>query len=263
VHGYGGKATGTWEFFHKGLRLEPAAARTDAFFWGYPSRAHKVEMCAAALRDFLGDLLLDPKPTILAPSSPPEAPPRAAGFRYRKLILCAHSMGAVLVRRAMIDLEKDRGLGDPVPKIRLLLFAPAHKGSNLPLLLASGLGLEWLPGAGLVTSFLRFWSPAIDDLGKGSETLRELEEDNERLRVSIEGERGSPRPKAGEVEKPEAESAARLRARVLHAQKDKVVEMTRFDDDSPLTRVMTQGHSSVCKPNDRYRDPVEALRRLL
>jgi hypothetical protein len=247
VHGWGGDAGSTWEDFQANFRTLPEAVRTDALFWGYPSKTHKVAFCAAKLREFLADLLGAPAPSILTPSLPPGAPPRDEVFRYGQITLCAHSMGAVIVRRAMIDLERIGGLGVPPPAIRLLLFAPAHKGSNLPLMLASGCGLEWLPGATLLANVLRLRYRSLDDLARGSDTLRRLEEDSRSLRSRLEGGAGN---------------ASHLRALVLHAQNDGVVEQEPFDDDPPFTTVMKRNHRSICKPDDSYRKPLEALRGL-
>jgi pimeloyl-ACP methyl ester carboxylesterase len=248
VHGWGGDAGGTWEDFQGNFRVLSEARTTDALFWGYPSRTPTVAFCAAKFREFLADLLDAPAPSILNPSLPPGAPPRDDGFRYSQITLCAHSMGAVIARRAMIDLEREGKLGDPRPIIRLLLFAPAHKGSNLPLMLASGFGLERLLPATLVGNFLRLYFRSLNDLAVGSDTLRRLEEDCRALRVSLENK---------------GEDVGHLEALVLHAENDHVVEQEPFDDDPPFTAVMKQNHRSICKPDDSYREPLEVLRKLL
>jgi hypothetical protein len=72
---------------------------------------------------------------------------------------------------------------DEAACIRLLLFAPAHQGSVLPKLVASGLGLDKLPGATLVGQFVTLYSRSLQDLDKGSNALRQLLKDNETARA--------------------------------------------------------------------------------
>jgi pimeloyl-ACP methyl ester carboxylesterase len=248
IHGWGGDAVGTWENFRAGIHALPEMSMADALFWAYPSKTHQVAYSAGVLRQFLSDLIDAPVRSILDPSCPQDLALRGDGFRYQRITLCAHSMGAVIARRAMIDLDREGGLGDPPPVIRLLLFAPAHKGSNLPLMIRSGFGLGWVPGATLVANALRLHYSSLEGLAKGGQTLRELEEHSRCLRLKLE--RGG-------------KNTAHLRAQVLHAQNDRVVEQDSFDDDPPFTPVMKQTHRSICKPNDSYLQPIEALRRAL
>jgi hypothetical protein len=172
----------------------------------------------------------------------------------------------------MIDLENHFGFGDPPVAIRLLLFAPAHKGSILPLMLASDFGIGWLPVAG-AAAIARIVSPALNDLSRGSETLIRLEADSRTLREKIErqneelsrsrGRRSSSKPE--EAIKPSQAQGLRpatthLLATVLHAAGDKVVVQEPFDADPPMQPVMRQNHRSICKPRRTdYTTPTMSL----
>ena len=255
VLSWGGHATSTWEDFQADFRELPEARRTDALFLGYPSRTHTVAFCAAALRKFLTDLLENPAELILNPSMPPTARHRPTAFRYEKMILCAHSMGAVIVRRAIIDLDGMKKLGrSGAPTIRMLLFAPAHKGSNVALMAISGFGLDWIPGATLLTNILRVRFRSLDDLVKGSDTLRQLEEDSRKMRIRRSRRKG---------ETPQKSDRGYFRASVLHAADDRVVEQESFDNDPPFIPVMNRDHRNICKPGAFYRQPIDELLQVL
>ena len=57
--------------------------------------------------------------------------------------------------------------------------------------------------------------------------------------------------------------ARRHRAKVLHAQRDHVVERLRFDNDFPFEPISKHNHRSICKPTSDYLVPVDALMELL
>src|SRR5947207_4052598 len=56
VHGWGGSAGGTWEFFPKAVATLPATASSDVYLLDYPSTNHQVPFCAAQFRNSLLDL---------------------------------------------------------------------------------------------------------------------------------------------------------------------------------------------------------------
>jgi pimeloyl-ACP methyl ester carboxylesterase len=245
VHGFGGAAVSTWESFQFHLRLSPEASDADVWFLQYPSMRHKVAWCGGVLRVFLEDLISKPSARILNPTlAVIAADLREDNFHYRRIIICAHSMGAVVARRAVLDLEAKGWLSGDSPNIQLLLFAPAHKGSNLPMMAASAFGLDWLPCALLVANALRIHYRSLDDLAKGSATLRRLEADSRSLRRR--------RP-----------NAPHFRATVLHAEHDSVVEQEPFDLDPPFLPVMGRDHRTICKPEPSYQFPIKVLAGLL
>ncbi len=131
LHGWGGNAGDTWETFPSALRSTNSAAAADAFFLQYPSREHSVAVCGAKVASLLLDVLRAPGPQLAGPSLLADAPPRGP-FNYTRVIVVGHSMGAVVARRALLDLDRDSLTDQDRSRIRLLFFAPAHKGSTLP-----------------------------------------------------------------------------------------------------------------------------------
>jgi pimeloyl-ACP methyl ester carboxylesterase len=251
VHGWGGRGCGTWETFPQFAATMPETSDADLFFLEYPSLKSQVPFCAAQLRNFLVDLVRDPIDTIVGPSLPVAAPRRSQDRRYRRFIIVAHSMGAVISRRALLDLDQQApgGLTDnELRRFQLLFFAPAHSGSAIPLLIGSGLGLDFLPGAKFVGSLARIWFQSLRDLEEGSAFLHKLADDCKQLREE-RTERGA--------------STHHLRAVVYHAHNDHVVSQNDFDRDRPFRPVMNRNHRTICKPSEAYREPIEAFRALL
>jgi len=249
VHGFGGSADSTWEEFPRSFRTIPEAALADAFFVDYPSTTHTVAFCAAQFRKFLLDLLREPTTKVVKPSLPDEAPHRPVSMKYEKVLVVGHSMGAVVARRALLDLDRDDLTPEERNSLTILFFAPAHKGArNLGRLVESGLGLDRLPFGGAIGSLLHLRYRSVADLTKESECLADLALDS----------------KARREERREAEENGEyLRAYVYHAQNDRVVYDDKFDDDRATVPLMAQNHRSVCKPRDGYQKPVEALCNLL
>lgn len=251
VHGWGGSAGESWDDF-AGLAEPLAEMRTaDALFFDYPTLTDSVSFAAKKFRVFLMDAVREPATAFIDGSLPAAASPRGPAFRYERIVVVAHSMGAVVVRRALLDGEKarpeERLTDGEFAKFRLLLFAPAHTGSPIPLLIASGLGLDFLPGAALVGSLLRLHFVSLRDLEEGSRCLQDLERDNAQCRAAREA--------PGEI-------APHLRATVYHARGDKVVTQHDFDADYPFYAVMGRNHRSICKPAAGYLGPLDGLRKM-
>jgi pimeloyl-ACP methyl ester carboxylesterase len=251
VHGWGGDARATWETFPQAVATMPEASFTDVFFLDYPSTTSQVPFCANQLRRFLFDVVRNPVSKIINGSLPRGAPKRNADDRYERVFIVGHSMGAVIARRALLDLDEPAPVvlsDEEFATLRLLFFAPAHSGSNVPLLIESGLGLNFLPGVATVGRCVKLYFQSLADLEHGSGTLKQLAEDCRLIR-----ERRTLR-KA---------SIEHLRASVYHAHNDRVVSQNRFDLDAPFDPVMQKNHRSICKPCRGYLTPVEALSALL
>jgi pimeloyl-ACP methyl ester carboxylesterase len=249
VHGFAGSADKTWEQFARSLRAMPEATDADAFFVEYESTTTPVPFCAAEFRGFLLDLLREPSTRVVNGSLPEGAPRRAPGATYGRIVLVGHSMGAVVARRALLELDRDELRPEERDLISMLFFAPAHKGAReIGRLVASGLGLDRLPGGDIIGALLRSRYRSVDDLTKKSDCLVDLD--------LASRSRREDRKNAGE-------SWEYLRAHVEHAEADHVVYQDPFDDDRAIHPVMRENHRSICKPRDGYRAPVEAVRRLL
>jgi pimeloyl-ACP methyl ester carboxylesterase len=249
VHGWGGAARSTWEQFPQVLEDMTGSHGVDAFFLDYRSRGDAALWSASVLQMFIADLVRDPVSAFVNPSLPTGAPLRARKS-YEHILIVAHSLGAVITRRALLDLRDPlRPSGavtdDQLSRVRLLFFAPAHSGADVAALIGSGLGLDALPGAKLVGEAALLFMPSLRDLQPGSQTLNDLR-DNTRSALA------------------EAPTKTRyLRAAVLHAERDRVVRLARFEGDPPHTPVPQRNHRSICKPDRNYKIPGRALQAQL
>lgn len=241
IHGWGGGARSTWEQFPEMISQRSSDLFADAYFLEYRSTGYAVAWCAAMLREFLTDLVSAPAPTMIN-ASLPEGVARPDEFKYEQVVLVGHSMGAVISRRALLDMDVDR---DVLSRLRLLFFAPAHCGADVARLVGSGFGLEVLPGAKLVSAAVQFFLRSLPDLEPGSETLRRLATDTGKVHAANGGK------------------AEHLRACVYHAQDDRVVIQTDFEGDPPFRPVRLRDHRSICKPDPEYQVPAAALREVL
>jgi pimeloyl-ACP methyl ester carboxylesterase len=251
IHGWNGGAGSTWESFPEFACTMPELSAADVFFLEYPTLQSQVPFCAARVRNFFTDLVGSPADRIINPSLPSSASQRSPTFAYQKIIVVAHSMGAVVARRAILDLDQSSPAGftnGELEKFKLLFFAPAHSGSAIPLLIGAGLGLDFLPGAKFLGTLARDWFQSLRDLEEGSPFLRKLADDCKRIR---EGRTEHNAP------------IGHIRAIVYHAQHDRVVSQNDFDNDPPFQPVMNKGHRTICKPNKAYLNPVEAFRAIL
>jgi len=189
---------------------------------------------AALFRDFL-DRLFSPTAQLVN-GNLPAAAQRPASFAYDKMIVVAHSLGAVITRRALLDATR---LGrDWATKIQMLLFAPAHKGANVAdLALEAASGFKFVRLFGI---FARFESPLIDQLKPGSDVLKNL------LDETVEARRNG--------------ANLHLKAhKVIIAEYEKIVRNETFGDDPPPESIPDTTHTSVCKPRVDFRRPLEFL----
>lgn len=250
VHGWGGNATETWLGFPAYIRDSVKAEGTDFFFFDYDSLSLGATFSAALLRQFIDALLNDPAGLVINPALADQPRfQRDPGFRYERLIVCAHSMGAVVSRRALLDLESEAPGRFHDLRLSLLLFAPAHKGTDLvrlgrDVLSGSFLGIPLNAIRGAVLAKFK----SLLDLETGSPVLDALERDNAAARAVL--------VQAGKAD-------ACYRATVLHAEHDDVVRQEGFDRDKPLEPVLLQTHTSICKPTSSFPLPFTRLESLL
>src|SRR5262249_28054230 len=101
VHGLGGSSTSTWDQFSSLLPKEPACVGCDLIFYGYDGLYVRSDNSAVDLGDFLDRLLTDPC-AILNPLLDP-LQQRPASFSYNSVVIVAHSLGAVVSRRAVLN----------------------------------------------------------------------------------------------------------------------------------------------------------------
>jgi pimeloyl-ACP methyl ester carboxylesterase len=161
---------------------------------------------------------------------------------YRKIVLVAHSMGALVCRRAL--LMAVASAASWAPWVELVLFAPAQSGVRLTQLAVEMQG--FVGRVALLVGGMRALSVATDALSQHS-TFDELVADT---RTAITH---SPIP------------TFLIAKRVVFGSQEAVVEPAkRFCEDpcSPKPHFVVipgKGHTSVCKPDDQYTDPLDIV----
>jgi hypothetical protein len=250
VHGWAGDVNGTWLGFPS--RLRAAAPVADYLFYGYDSLRASANYSASKFRDFLRCVIENPQAEVLAPSwkamGVPSVP-RPNGFTYGRVVLCCHSLGAVVARKALIDLESQTPGIVRSRDVRMILFAPAHMGSHLAKLAQEFLGISifHLPLA-VATTYASVTLKSLRDLVPGSRALDQLGAANLSLVDSIVKSTGKP---------------PTYLPRVFHGEHDQVVEQLDFPGDPPFDPVDDETHTSICKPRNDYHLPVKELLSLL
>ena len=143
VHGFGGNAAATWGLFPDLLKQEPRLKNWDVFSIGYST---------SLAFDLAGVWSADPE--IITLGGLIETISDVAPIdRYRSLAILAHSMGGLLVQRALLSNTKLRGRVSHV-----LLFGT--------------------PSAGLEkASPFRFWKRQLRDMSHDSAFIRTLRQD--------------------------------------------------------------------------------------
>ena len=109
IHGYGGDVITTWSDFHDLLLGCAKCSGQDLFFYGYDGLRADMNASAAIFRTFL-DRLFGKTASILADNLPLSAS-RPSTFRYDELVIAAHSLGAVISRRALLDATRKNPTG--------------------------------------------------------------------------------------------------------------------------------------------------------
>lgn len=154
---------------------------------------------------------------------------RPAGFGYDKLVLVGHSLGACVIRSAMLS-HLNGGRGQWPAATSIVLFAPAHHGAKIGrLVLACTLGIG---RAAALFQAATYAAPVLKDLREDSEYLKNLKTD------TVKDCAKSPQLNA---------------TRTFWAKKDKVVTNDAFASDiKPAINVPGATHTSICKPTGYY-----------
>lgn len=230
VHGFAGNALSTWQQFpllSSRIDLEPA----DVIFFGHDGGRTQVESLVGRLYKFSDSIISNPRKT---PAFPAE---RDGSFRYSKIIFCGHSLGCVLIRDALIAAAKNNA--EWFRYSRMVLFAPAHKGVHAGMLAKEkalrAFGMFGQLSLGIL--YQRYL--AVYDLKPDSPYLKKLEAG------------------ARDVFDTHLFGGNIIASRVVHGEKDSVVEFDQFfRDPYPPETIDGKGHSDVCKPKPLlYEEP--------
>jgi alpha-beta hydrolase superfamily lysophospholipase len=239
VHGFTGGAVRSWRQFADSGASGVWWQQSDMLFVGYDSVRESIAGVAGRLRRELPCFFPSP-PGDLAEIAGVAA--REAADDYRELLLVGHSLGGVIVRRAIVDCAqqwRDQLATDPeapmpaLLRARIRLFSPASAGFQA----AGTLGmLQASPGWVAVNILLRR-SSAFSDLQPGSTVLSDTRRRTERLVVA-----GGP-------------DADALRASIAWANPDDVVIAERYDSDYVDHFIDGATHTDVCRPGPTFEHP--------
>lgn len=229
VHGFNGRATGTWDDFPALIRSKNDFANADVIFYGYDSMKGQANNNSLIFYNFL---------TAVCENSPNELgfsrDDVNDAFRYKNVLVIAHSLGAIVVRRAMLNAKNENKSW--LENVKMILFAPAHRGARIQKII-----LESLPVVGrLLAGLVLVKIPIIDDLGPQSQAILNLVSDSERYLGQNNGQFA-------------------IAHKVVWAGNEIVVHNDQFCSDPVAILIDKKSHTSVCKPTATYLDPYEIV----
>jgi pimeloyl-ACP methyl ester carboxylesterase len=246
VHGFGGGAINTWPDFPLLLAENPSLPSFDYFFYGYDARTQQASNSGLELSEWLRMFLKEPAAYIN--KSIPKTYERAP-FSYERIVIVAHSLGAVVVRIALLDADRRAQSGkiqaDWLQRLRLVLLAPAHNGAHaakIAYALLSDFG--WAPGK-LLGNLVLWKMPLLTELQSNSDLMKDLRRDS----ASV-----IKRSKAAKAPVPPFVRAHT----VLWAKDEHIVRNARFLEDEDPEQVDTD-HKGICKPTDLKHRALQAV----
>jgi pimeloyl-ACP methyl ester carboxylesterase len=250
VHGWGGSPAATWYRFQELVDDEEGEAEVwawwqeaDLYFFSYESRRFSISEHAEKFLRFLDQVF----PLRLI--SPLRAPDATRDHRYGELYLVGHSLGAVVLRESILDRAAiAAATSRPITRStdllngQLRLFAPAMHGAKPSGWL--GLAYHLLREINEIKPWLEAAlesQPIVRQLHSESDKLKRLRDDTEKL--------------AGTT------FHSALVADVVYGEKEHIVERDKFRLDRIELPITGRNHTSVCKPDKDYRDPLQFVMR--
>ena len=225
VHGFNGNATGTWDEFPSIIRNNNDFVNSDVIFYGYESLKGQANNNAVKFYNFL--------------KSVTENSPNKLGFTrenidkeftYERIIIVAHSLGAIIIRRALLYAKSENK--NWLDKCRMVLFAPAHRGARVQKIVAS------FPVIGQIIAGLGlFVKPILDDLRPDSQTILNLIADSQNHLNQNQG-------------------GFTIAHSVVWANNEIIVHNDTFCDDPVASIIDHKSHTYGCKPKSgKYLEP--------
>ncbi len=218
VHGFNGKATGTWDEFPSLIRTNNEFSNSDIIFYGYDSLKGQANNNAVKFYNLLKSVC--------------ENSPNKLGFKrdnidetftYDRVLIVSHSLGAIVARRALLNAKVENKIW--LDKCRMVLFAPAHRGTRIINPFTESLPTigKILAGIGLITI------PVLDDLRPNSQTIQNLIADSQNYLNLNEGN-------------------FTIAHNVIWADNEIIVHNDQFCSDPIATILNNKSHKTVCKP---------------
>jgi pimeloyl-ACP methyl ester carboxylesterase len=243
IHGYRGDALTTWAQFQNLIPEVPEFSGCDFLFYGHDGLWGTTAASAALFYSYLK--LLFGHPLSLSIPSIGDVAARPNGFTYDKVILAAHSLGAVISRWVLLHAHDDKQKW--LNRIAMVLYAPAHKGAKVSQLIS-----ELGAGDGTISTILRLMglgakhaSPLIDELKEGGTDLQLLLDETNKALAAGGG-------------------SSLIARKVVIAERERIVVNRRFAQDPwPAATFAGTNHFSICKPTKDFLFPLECLSEAL
>lgn len=240
VHGWRGDATSSWGGFYTPPN-DDWWQDADLVFVQYDSTAETVTATSDRIRRQIGDFFPVPYKRMLVDE---EGPVRADfDSPYDELVLVGHSLGGLVLRRALVDSMHEwrasgyrAGQRPVILEAALRLFSPASAGFQPRGLLGA---FKSAPLWWIAEMFLT--SGAYPDLQRGSVLIKQTQD-------WTEAYGGDGR-------------ASALAASILWANPERVVITDRYETDARTQTADKTTHSSVCKPSDKYTLPYRFVQK--
>lgn len=241
VHGFWGGALKTWQHFPESGLTRDWWRASDMLFVGYPSGSENISGTAYRLCRQLPRFFPDLPQGLLEERGVSVRPPAMAS--YSELLLVGHSLGGVVVRRALCAAAhswlEQRKTDAQASRPTLLgaeirLFSPASAGFR-----PSG----WLEQIKAVPLFWRLCMMKL----QGSSAFNDLQERSQILTDT--------RRRTEEFVNQHSVELRGLRAHILWANPENIVVTEKYDTDHPPCSADDTNHVSVCKPDDKYQIP--------
>ena len=263
VHGFHGDSVKTWLQFQVLVReLQgsfPWWKSCDLYFWSFSSMETRILMGAQDLNGFIKAIYPRPRAGLLGSDLKVLKQLTGLGLSgvdvgqtraYKKLLLVAHSQGAVLLRRVVLNAYNERfitaaivGAGSaqqsPDYNVALLnaqlrLFAPALFGAS---------------PSGLYGFLMKFWLTrvAIEPFMATGAGFNDLQPSNLGLQQLLDDTQNA-------AEKHREFNA--FQARVLFGKSEDIVHPGAYNCDTVEEYEQSKNHMTVCKPTREYTRPL-------
>ncbi|BDO42093.1 hypothetical protein [Cellulomonas sp. NTE-D12] len=232
LHGWWGDIIKSWGDFAVSPDYDQWWQEADLLFIGYDSTREDITAMAARLGRYIRDFYPTPAVNFTAARF---SDPANSNVEYDELVLVGHSLGGLIIRRAVIDAADEwvnstncTGAPPVLLEAQLRLFSPASAGFRP----AGRLALAYGPGIGPFVAMLLRTATAYSDLQPGSQVIANTRQRTERAVTEWHFES--------------------LRADLLWANPDRVVITERYDTDRHSHAADGKSHRSVCKPTLKY-----------
>lgn len=254
VHGFMGDAGSTWRDFQTIIDDKHVETwrYTDLYFYEYQGARNLAVVSAQHFQEFVDSIFPNPARGLFTPPTHGfQVFPRDRSMAvreqigpYKQLLLIGHSLGALVIRQAVVSaLRKHLNGGNAIESAPLWLrmsmlcfFAPAHRGFQ-PKTWADL--VHKLAKESQLTAIANI-SPVFADLLPQSALIVDLQARTKELLTAYP-------------------TISSLRARNLFGEDERIVEPLDYDGDLETKYINGVGHTGVCKPNYAFLKPLEFL----